>query len=59
MYTFYKPQKNIVHGLNPSQLPGEAPYPDVTYHLTLRRRPLFYGFHFFFQILIPWDLLAC
>ena len=58
VYTFYKPQKNIVHGLNPSQLPGEAPYPDVTYHLTLRRRPLFYGFHFF-QILIPWDLLAC
>ena len=26
-----------------SWLSGEAPYPDVTYHLTLRRRPLFYG----------------
>ena len=39
--------KNIVHCLNSTQLAGEAPYPDVTYHLTLRRRPLFYGFHFF------------
>ena len=45
--TFYKPTKNIVHCLNSTQLAGEAPYPDVTYHLTLRRRPLFYGFHFF------------
>ena len=21
----------------------EAPYPDITYHIILRRRPLFYG----------------